>query len=122
MAKQKPGHPECDILSNVFALLSAKSLSETTADVVMDVVDSLLNTPDFEPTDELCGLRVNDCAFIQDNEMSGGKNNQETDYIDGRCFKTRLCLCGRIAGSSVHGKVLSLAHLSTCISCLCCGD
>ncbi|XP_015276790.1 PREDICTED: small subunit processome component 20 homolog [Gekko japonicus] len=71
LAKQKPGHPECDILSNVFALLSAKSLCEATAGVVMDVADSLLNTPDFEPSDHLCSLTVTDTVFVEVDEMSG---------------------------------------------------
>ncbi|KAF7248709.1 hypothetical protein EYD10_05509 [Varanus komodoensis] len=71
LAKQKPGHPEYDILSNVFALLSTKNLCEATADVVMDVVDSLLNTPDFEPTDQLSSLTVTDCIFAEVDEVTG---------------------------------------------------
>ncbi|XP_062989767.1 small subunit processome component 20 homolog [Elgaria multicarinata webbii] len=71
LAKQKPGHPEYDILSNLFALLSAKSLCESTAGVVMDVVDSLLNTDDFEPTDHLCSLTVAECVFVEVGEMTG---------------------------------------------------
>lgn len=74
MAKQRPGHPECDILSNVFALLSAKSLSEPTANVVMDVTDSLLNSPEFEPTELLPSLTVNDCVFKDTDEMTEGMN------------------------------------------------
>ncbi|KYO17523.1 small subunit processome component 20-like protein [Alligator mississippiensis] len=70
LAKQRPGHPECDILSNVFALLSAKSLSEPTANVVMDVTDSLLNSPEFEPTELLPSLTVNDCVFKDTDEMT----------------------------------------------------
>ncbi|XP_053108089.1 small subunit processome component 20 homolog isoform X2 [Hemicordylus capensis] len=71
LAKQKPGHSEYDILSNVFALLSAKSLCEATAGVVMDVGDSLLNTPDFEPEDNLCALTVTDCVLTEVDEMTG---------------------------------------------------
>ncbi|XP_077195287.1 small subunit processome component 20 homolog isoform X2 [Paroedura picta] len=71
LAKQKPGCPECDILSNVFALLSAKSLCEATAGVVMDVADSLLNTPDFEPSGQLCSLTVTDTVFVEVDETSG---------------------------------------------------
>nr|XP_056703398.1 small subunit processome component 20 homolog [Euleptes europaea] len=71
LAKQKPGHPECDILSNVFDLLSAKNLCEATAGVVMDVADSLLNTPDFEPSDHLCSLTVTDGVFVEVDETSG---------------------------------------------------
>ncbi|XP_042326453.1 small subunit processome component 20 homolog isoform X2 [Sceloporus undulatus] len=71
LAKQKPGHPEYDVLSNVFALLSTKSLCETTASVVIDVADNLLNTPDFEPSDDqFCILTVTDCVFIELDEMT----------------------------------------------------
>ncbi|PNJ83230.1 UTP20 isoform 2 [Pongo abelii] len=56
LAKQKPGHPECDILTNVFAILSAKNLSDATASIVMDIVDDLLNLPDFEPTETVLNL------------------------------------------------------------------
>lgn len=74
LAKQKPGHPEYDVLSNVFALLSAKSLCEATAGVVMDVADSLLNASDFEPSDQLCSLTLTDTVFVEVDEMSGGRN------------------------------------------------
>ncbi|KAM6154071.1 small subunit processome component 20 homolog [Erethizon dorsatum] len=63
LAKQKPGHPECDILTNVFAVLSAKNLSDATASIVMDIVDDLLNLPDFEPTDTVPSLPVTGCVY-----------------------------------------------------------
>uniref|UniRef100_A0A096N1Q3 UTP20 small subunit processome component n=1 Tax=Papio anubis TaxID=9555 RepID=A0A096N1Q3_PAPAN len=63
LAKQKPGHPECDILTNVFALLSAKNLSDATATIVMDIVDDLLNLPDFEPTESVLNLLVTGCVY-----------------------------------------------------------
>uniref|UniRef100_A0A8C2VK88 UTP20 small subunit processome component n=1 Tax=Chinchilla lanigera TaxID=34839 RepID=A0A8C2VK88_CHILA len=62
LAKQKPGHPECDILTNVFTVLSAKNLSDATASIVMDMVDDLLNLPDFEPTDAVPNLPVTGCV------------------------------------------------------------
>uniref|UniRef100_K7GES8 UTP20 small subunit processome component n=1 Tax=Pelodiscus sinensis TaxID=13735 RepID=K7GES8_PELSI len=65
LAKQRPEHPEYDMLLNVFALLSAKSLCEATAGVVMDVADNLLNNPDFEPTDLVSSLTVADCVCIE---------------------------------------------------------
>uniref|UniRef100_UPI00398E4C32 small subunit processome component 20 homolog n=1 Tax=Pristiophorus japonicus TaxID=55135 RepID=UPI00398E4C32 len=65
LAKQLPDHPECDILANVFALLSAKSVAEPTATVVMDIVDNLLSAPDFTPTAHESGLTVNDAAFLE---------------------------------------------------------
>ncbi|XP_032139103.1 small subunit processome component 20 homolog [Sapajus apella] len=63
LAKQKPGHPECDILTNVFAILSAKNLSDATASIVMDIVDDLLNLPDFEPTETVLNLLVTGCVY-----------------------------------------------------------
>uniref|UniRef100_A0A250Y8E9 Small subunit processome component 20 n=1 Tax=Castor canadensis TaxID=51338 RepID=A0A250Y8E9_CASCN len=63
LAKQKPGHPECDILTNVFAILSAKHLSDATASIVMDIVDDLLTLPDFEPTGTVSSLPVTGCVY-----------------------------------------------------------
>ncbi|ERE90078.1 putative small subunit processome component 20 like protein [Cricetulus griseus] len=65
LAKQKPGHPECDILTNVFAVLSAKNLSDATAGIIMDIVDDLLNLPDFEPTETMLSLPVTDCVYAE---------------------------------------------------------
>lgn len=65
LAKQKPGHPEYDILTNVFAILSAKNLSEATASIVMDIADDLLNLPDFEPTETLLSLPVTGCEYTE---------------------------------------------------------
>uniref|UniRef100_A0A8C4MP86 UTP20 small subunit processome component n=1 Tax=Equus asinus asinus TaxID=83772 RepID=A0A8C4MP86_EQUAS len=68
LAKQKPGHPECDILTNVFAILSAKNLSEATASVVMDIADDLLNLPDFEPTETVLSLPVTGCVYTESTD------------------------------------------------------
>ncbi|XP_036106865.1 small subunit processome component 20 homolog [Molossus molossus] len=70
LAKQKPGHPECDILVNVFALLSAKNLSEATASIVMDMVDDLLTIPDFEPTETVSSLPVTGCVYAESADES----------------------------------------------------
>ncbi|XP_031438174.1 small subunit processome component 20 homolog isoform X1 [Clupea harengus] len=68
LGKQKPGHPECCVLLNVFALLSVKNASPKTIAMVMDIAESLLTTEDFVTMDteneaekevELC---VNDCV------------------------------------------------------------
>ncbi|XP_060050218.1 small subunit processome component 20 homolog isoform X2 [Erinaceus europaeus] len=67
LAKQKPGYPECDILTNVFAVLSAKNLSEATASIVMDIVDDLLNLPDFEPSEAVLSLPVTGCVYTDKN-------------------------------------------------------
>lgn len=63
LAKQKPGHPECDILTNVFEILSAKNLSDATASIVMDIVNDLLNLSDFEPTETVLSLPVTGCVY-----------------------------------------------------------
>nr|XP_048274589.1 small subunit processome component 20 homolog [Myodes glareolus] len=65
LAKQRPGHPECDVLTNVFAVLSAKNLSNATASIVMDIVDDLLNLPDFEPTETVPSLPVTGCVYAE---------------------------------------------------------
>ncbi|KAM9293238.1 small subunit processome component 20 homolog isoform 2-T2 [Morus bassanus] len=70
LAKQQPDHPECDILSNVFAVLSAKNLSEATSSLVMDIADSLLNSPDFEPTKQVSSLNVTDCVVVDTGDMT----------------------------------------------------
>ncbi|XP_074683053.1 small subunit processome component 20 homolog isoform X1 [Strix aluco] len=70
LAKQQPDHPECDILSNVFAVLSAKNLSEATSSLVMDIADSLLNSPDFEPTGQVSSLSVTDCVVIVTGDVT----------------------------------------------------
>ncbi|XP_018603010.1 small subunit processome component 20 homolog [Scleropages formosus] len=65
LAKQKPGHPENDILSNVFALLSAKNISPSTASMVMDIVENLVTTPNFLATETEMAITVNDCVVPQ---------------------------------------------------------
>ncbi|XP_043821455.1 small subunit processome component 20 homolog [Dromiciops gliroides] len=79
LAKQKPGEPEYDILSNVFAVLSAKITSEATASVVMDIADNLLNIPDFEPTDTVSNLTVTGCVYAEITE-----NVDESITLGGR--------------------------------------
>ncbi|XP_072511808.1 small subunit processome component 20 homolog [Notamacropus eugenii] len=79
LAKQKPGDPECDILKNVFAILSAKIMSEATASVVMDIADNLLNRPDFEPTDTVSNLTVTGCVYTEITE-----NVDESITLGGR--------------------------------------
>uniref|UniRef100_A0A8C5X7Q8 UTP20 small subunit processome component n=1 Tax=Malurus cyaneus samueli TaxID=2593467 RepID=A0A8C5X7Q8_9PASS len=72
LAKQRPDHPESDILSNVFAVLSAKNLSEATSSLVMDLADSLLNSPDFEPTEQVSSLSVTDCVVMVPGDVTEG--------------------------------------------------
>ncbi|NWH65197.1 UTP20 protein, partial [Geococcyx californianus] len=71
LAKQKPDHPEYDILSNVFAILSAKNLSEATSSLVMDIADNLLNSPDFEPMEQVSSLSVTDCVVMVTEDVTG---------------------------------------------------
>uniref|UniRef100_A0A8C6R1C0 UTP20 small subunit processome component n=1 Tax=Nannospalax galili TaxID=1026970 RepID=A0A8C6R1C0_NANGA len=79
LAKQKPGCPECDILTNVFAILSAKNLSDATASIIMDVVDDLLSLPDFEPTEAVPSLSVAGCVYT---DVAG--NTEEPITLGGR--------------------------------------
>ncbi|XP_076967884.1 small subunit processome component 20 homolog isoform X2 [Tamandua tetradactyla] len=79
LAKQKPGHPECDILANVFAILSAKNLSEATASVVMEIADDLLSLPDFEPTETVLSLPVTGCVYAD-----AAENTNESVTLGGR--------------------------------------
>ncbi|XP_031599328.1 small subunit processome component 20 homolog [Oreochromis aureus] len=68
LAKQKPDHPECDILLNVFALLSAKKVSPATITVVMDIAEYLATAADFVASDTETELSVNACVFPQPAE------------------------------------------------------
>lgn len=63
LAKQKADHAECDILLNVFALLSSKNVSDKTASMVMDICENLLNTPDFTPSETETALSINGCVI-----------------------------------------------------------
>ncbi|XP_026217757.1 small subunit processome component 20 homolog isoform X2 [Anabas testudineus] len=63
LAKQRPNHPECDVLLNVFALLLAKNASPVTIGVVMDVAESLATTEDFVASETETELNVNSCVF-----------------------------------------------------------
>lgn len=68
LAKQKPAEPVCDILFNVFALLSAKNVSPSTVTVVMDIAENLLTIPDFKATETLTALTVNGCVIPESAE------------------------------------------------------
>lgn len=68
LAKQKPDHPECDILLNVFALLSAKKVSPATIAVVMDIAEYLATAADFVASETETELSVNGCVFPQPAE------------------------------------------------------
>ncbi|XP_043943711.1 small subunit processome component 20 homolog [Protopterus annectens] len=63
LAKKNPENPEYDILTNVFALLSTKSLSVVTASIVMNIADNLFTFLDFEASENIPILLVNDCVF-----------------------------------------------------------
>ncbi|KAM6895649.1 small subunit processome component 20 homolog [Xenentodon cancila] len=68
IAKQKPDHPECDILRNVFALLSAKNVSAATIAMVMDIAESLATVEDFVASETESELSVNGCVFPRPDE------------------------------------------------------
>lgn len=68
LAKQKTSHPECDVLLNVFALLSAKNVSAVTITTVMDIAESLASTEDFVASDTESELVVNGFVLPQPAE------------------------------------------------------
>ena len=68
LAKQRPDHPECDILLNVFSLLSAKKISSATIAVVLDIAESLITAPDFVATETAVELNVNGCVVPEPTE------------------------------------------------------
>ncbi|XP_076578925.1 small subunit processome component 20 homolog [Chaetodon auriga] len=68
LAKQRPNQPECDVLLNVFALLSAKNVSPVTITMVMDIAESLATTEDFVASETETELSVNGCVFPQPAE------------------------------------------------------
>ncbi|KAM9407228.1 small subunit processome component 20 homolog isoform 1-T1 [Salvelinus alpinus] len=69
LAKLKSGHPECDVLLNVFALLSAKNVSTQTVAMVMDIAESLVATKDLLVSEgEEAELSVNGSVFPQPPE------------------------------------------------------
>lgn len=68
LAKQRPDHPECDVLLNVFALLSAKNASPATIAMVMDIAESLATAEDFVASETETELSVNGCVFPQPGE------------------------------------------------------
>uniref|UniRef100_A0A671YHV5 UTP20 small subunit processome component n=1 Tax=Sparus aurata TaxID=8175 RepID=A0A671YHV5_SPAAU len=70
LAKQRPNQPECDVLLNVFALLSAKKASPATIAMVMDIAESLATTEDFVASESETELSVNGCVFPQPEEDS----------------------------------------------------
>lgn len=73
LGKQKPGQPEYDVLANTFALLATKGLTESTASIVIDVTANLLNTPDYEESENLSPLVVNDCIIGDAPNINEGK-------------------------------------------------
>lgn len=70
LAKQRPNQPECGVLLNVFALLSAKNASPVTIGLVMDVAESLATAEDFVASETETELSVNACVFPEPQEGS----------------------------------------------------
>ncbi|XP_067437955.1 small subunit processome component 20 homolog [Thunnus thynnus] len=68
LAKQRPDHPQCGVLLNVFALLSAKKASPVTIAMVMDIAEALATTEDFVASESETELSVNGCVFPQPEE------------------------------------------------------
>uniref|UniRef100_A0A1A8FK18 UTP20, small subunit (SSU) processome component, homolog n=1 Tax=Nothobranchius korthausae TaxID=1143690 RepID=A0A1A8FK18_9TELE len=68
LAKCRPDHSECDVLLNVFALLSNKNASPATIAMVMDMAESLATAEDFVASETETGLVVNGCVFSEPEE------------------------------------------------------
>uniref|UniRef100_A0A8C9YSM5 UTP20 small subunit processome component n=1 Tax=Sander lucioperca TaxID=283035 RepID=A0A8C9YSM5_SANLU len=68
LAKQRPNQPECDVLLNVFSLLSAKNASPVTIAMVMDIAESLATAEDFVASEAETELSVNGCVFPEPKE------------------------------------------------------
>uniref|UniRef100_A0A1A8IIM6 UTP20, small subunit (SSU) processome component, homolog n=3 Tax=Nothobranchius kuhntae TaxID=321403 RepID=A0A1A8IIM6_NOTKU len=68
LAKCRPDHSECDVLLNVFALLSNKNASPATIAMVMDMAESLATVEDFVASETETGLVVNGCVFPEPEE------------------------------------------------------
>ncbi|CAK6949748.1 small subunit processome component 20 homolog [Scomber scombrus] len=68
LANQRPDHPECGVLLNVFALLSAKKASTVTIAMVMDIAEALATTEDFVASESETELSVNSSVFPQPKE------------------------------------------------------
>ncbi|XP_060746083.1 small subunit processome component 20 homolog [Tachysurus vachellii] len=82
LAKQRPDHPECDLLLNVLALLSSKNVSPNTASMVMDICENLLNMPDFTPSETETELSINGCVIPEPD--SGSDVNTEPLTVGSR--------------------------------------
>ncbi|XP_071357681.1 small subunit processome component 20 homolog isoform X2 [Trachinotus anak] len=68
LAKQRPDHPECDVLLNVFALLFAKKASPATIAMVMDIAETLATAEDFVASETETGLSVSNSVFPRPGE------------------------------------------------------
>ncbi|XP_069376458.1 small subunit processome component 20 homolog isoform X3 [Paralichthys olivaceus] len=68
LAKHRPDHSECDVLTNVFALLSAKNTSQPIIAMVLDIVESLATANDFVASETETELSVNNSVFPQPAE------------------------------------------------------
>ncbi|GAA6066162.1 small subunit processome component 20 homolog, partial [Tachysurus ichikawai] len=82
LAKQRPDHPECDLLLNVLALLSSKNVSPNTASMVMDICENLLNMLDFTPSETETELSINGCVIPEPD--SGSDVNTEPLTVGSR--------------------------------------
>ncbi|XP_077450300.1 small subunit processome component 20 homolog [Stigmatopora argus] len=70
LSKQRADHPECDILQNVFALLSTQNISPSTTTMIMDMAESLVTTQDFVATETEAELIVGGSIFPQPAESA----------------------------------------------------
>lgn len=88
LAKQRLDHPECDVLRNVFALLFVKNVHSNTVTMVMNMTESLLISPDFEPTENESELIVNNCVIpeAEQNYDSTGTESRAVVVFTNACL------------------------------------
>ncbi|KAM4569832.1 small subunit processome component 20 homolog [Odontesthes bonariensis] len=89
LAKQKPDHPECCVLLNVFALLSAKNASPATVAVVMDIAETLATTEDFAASEAEPELSVRGCVSAQPEQ--GAATPEESLTRGSRLLLPHIC-------------------------------
>uniref|UniRef100_A0A8C5D0P0 UTP20 small subunit processome component n=1 Tax=Gadus morhua TaxID=8049 RepID=A0A8C5D0P0_GADMO len=81
MAKRRPDHPECDVLLNVFSIMSAKKISQATTTMVLDIAESLITSPDFVATETMLELNVNGCVVPQPPEGASVTSGSESSLL-----------------------------------------
>uniref|UniRef100_A0A3P8W978 UTP20 small subunit processome component n=1 Tax=Cynoglossus semilaevis TaxID=244447 RepID=A0A3P8W978_CYNSE len=119
LAKQRPDHPECDVLLNVFALLFAKNASTATVAMVMDVAESLATTEDFVASESETELSVNNGVFPQPSLSQGFRLLLPHISVVLNYFSTTVCSTDRLKKKKFRAHVakeLNILSISRFVS------